>query len=243
MSWARNRLTQAHADVRGLNEKIDLGARSTGLGDAYERGTAYAVWYPRDRVPSNESLAADAELFASLLGVDNEHDLGRSPESKSPEVVLVEQATEAIARPTRTFRPGQGFGLSAQERKAVEARAMAVAKDLLTANGYEVEDVSAKRPFDYKASRGPVALCVEVKGSTARPGEILTANEVRHQREAFPNSALVVVSEIELDRKAQPPRATGGMSRWVHPWRIEDDALFPLSFSCKISRIEDAESN
>ena len=169
VNWARTKLANARADVTGLETKINLGARSTGLGDAYERGTAYAVWYPRGQTPTNESLAADAELFAGLLGVlYNEHDLGRSPDSKSPEVESAELATEAIAKPTKASRPVQGFGLSAPERKAVEMRAMAVARELLATDGYDVEDVSSKKPFDYRASKGELTLCVEVKGQPHR---------------------------------------------------------------------------
>jgi len=181
-------------------------------------------------------LVADAELFATLLGVIyNDHDLGRSPEAKAPDVFCAELAAEAIAKPTRPPRAGQGYGLTTAERKAVENRAMAVAKALLSADGFEVQDVSSSRPFDYMATRGATSLSVEVKGSTARGEEILlTANEVRHQREVFPNGALIVVSEIELDRKSEPPKASGGISRWIHPWQIEDEALSPLSFSCKV---------
>lgn len=135
-----------------------------------------------------------------------------------------------IANPLRQ-RGGQGRGLSAPERRAVELRAMNVAMDYYGQHWAKVEDVSAKCSYDLECRSGNRFLRVEVKGTTgAGASVIVTINEVEHARENAPHVALFVVSGIRLDRGGPEPIASGGTHRVFEPWNINDFDLRPLAF-------------
>jgi Domain of unknown function (DUF3883) len=58
---------------------------------------------------------------------------------------------------------------------------MEIAKDRLDTDGWQVEDVSPSKSFDYIAREGGVELHVEVKGLVGSlPQVLLTINEKRH---------------------------------------------------------------
>lgn len=124
---------------------------------------------------------------------------------------------------------GQGFGLSQDERKAVEDRAMKVAYEFLDRARWEIHDVSSTKPYDYCCHKDGIELHVEVKGSTTSGSAVLlTKNEVEHARQ-YRHVALLVVSGISLQR-GNPPVASGGHERYVYPWVIRDEGLRPLTF-------------
>jgi hypothetical protein len=145
---------------------------------------------------------------------------------------VAEELAEAVAAPLRSrHRSGQGFRLTAQERRVVERQAMDTAQAHLLAAGYEVEDVSKKRPYDFLATRDGRSIIVEVKGTTGGLGSVvLTSNEVMAHQSGHPENALIVVHSIELDRTSDPPIASGGHLFKLHPWTIDASALQPLSF-------------
>lgn len=231
VNWARQTLGSKIREVPNIQTEIDLGARKSDLGAAYALGTVAAIWYPRASIPSTGQLQSDVLRMAELLGLlYDQQDLGREPEAVSPEVAASLEAVNAIARPLSRGR-GQGYGLTAEERKSVELQAMSVARISLEGMGYDVEDVSASQSFDLKATRGEEELVVEVKGTTGRAADILlTAAEVALHQSVYPNNALLVVSEINLDRSGKKPRASGGTLRQIQPWRIEADALTPSAY-------------
>jgi len=103
--------------------------------------------------------------------------------------------------------------------------------DYFSGPGVTVRDVSARQPYDVEVTRDGVHICVEVKG-TAGDGEevLLTRGEVTHQRDAYPNNALAVVSGIRLEGPPDAPNAAGGSIQVTTPWRIADDALTPMSY-------------
>jgi hypothetical protein len=77
---------------------------------------------------------------------------------------------------------------------------------------------------------------VEVKGTTSYGEEIiLTKNEVELINTKYPDTMLIVVSRIHLDRSGTPPQASGGTLRATHPWRVEQGRLTPISYRYKIS--------
>jgi len=125
----------------------------------------------------------------------------------------------------------QGFGLSGPERRAVELRAMEVARDWLISQDYRVKDVSATDPCDYLAMKDKVKFYVEVKGTTGR-GEavILTKNEVALHKAKHPNTMLLIVKQIDLNKITDPPSVTGGSLQVISPWDITDDRLTALSY-------------
>lgn len=138
-----------------------------------------------------------------------------------------------IAEPTnRKTSSSQGFGLTAKERKAVELRAMELAYDLYTHDGWQLVDTSLSRPYDYLATKGSETLYIEVKGTTGNCNAVvLTHREVQNAKLNPDTSVLIVASDIVLDRSQKTPIATGGIiSIHFHPWKIEETQLEPLQF-------------
>ena len=70
-------------------------------------------------------------------------------------------AEKALAR-----SQGQGFARTPQERRALEDHAMSAAKKHFRRQGYKIEDVSSRRPYDLLCRKGAKELRVEVKGTT-----------------------------------------------------------------------------
>jgi hypothetical protein len=152
----------------------------------------------------------------------------------------VEEAFEVLAASDMSGAPpdrqrstpspiGQGMGLTASERRAVERRAVTVAVEHFENEGWSVRDVGNTESFDLVCEKDGVELHVEVKGTTGA-GEriILPRNEVLHARR-YPHVALAVVSEVRLV-KGVPPVAEAGALRVRAPWTIDDGDLEPLAF-------------
>jgi hypothetical protein len=154
----------------------------------------------------------------------------RKPEAESPEVLEAEEAAARTAGRRRSGT-GQGRGLSADERKALEDYSVGRATAHFEADGWSVEDVGAKKPYDLLLTRGDERLHVEVKGTTSQGAQvILTRAEVEKQREFAPHNALVVVHSIELDRTVSPPKAKGGVLHCTSPWEIREQHLKVVSY-------------
>lgn len=232
VEWAKQNLGTALTSKTGLASAIELRGQGK-LGPAYERGTVCCKYYERGSVPDESLLISDLAEFMGLLRVlYDAEDLGQAPDNPDPEVRTIEELAETVASPLRSrSRKGQGFGLTPEERRAVERRAMELARVHLIAAGYEVEDVSHNRPFDFVASTSARTVIVEVKGTTGGLGSIvLTTNEVAVHQARHPDNALIVVHSIELDRTSKPPRAGGGVLFELAPWSINASALKPLSY-------------
>ena len=130
---------------------------------------------------------------------------------------------------------GQGFGLTAAEKKVVELHAVKLAIEHLTMLGYtEIEDVGDKESFDLRALSSEKQINVEVKGSTgAASSVILTKNEVSFQKDAYPLNGLFVVSNIELTR-GEKISAQGGDIQFISPWLIDESSLNAISYQYQI---------
>jgi hypothetical protein len=131
---------------------------------------------------------------------------------------------------------GQGFGLSAAERRIVEEHAMCAATRYFERDWETVKDVSRDASFDLFCRHGTAELRVEVKGTTGTGEEIiLTKNEVREAKEG--GYALFVVSEISLiHKKTESVSASGGICRFYFPWTPEAKSLTPIAYSCQLDR-------
>jgi hypothetical protein len=160
--------------------------------------------------------------------------LGQTPGSPNPEVRDAESVVAAISRPSSSGA-GQGIGLTVEERRAVEHRAMHQATVFLTANGFAVRDVSKIESFDLLAIRGSEQIRVEVKGTTGGLSSVLlTANEVEMHRAIYPNNALVVVHSIQLLRINGLIGSSGGdLVSWL-PWKIKDENLRAITYSYRL---------
>jgi len=130
---------------------------------------------------------------------------------------------------------GQGFGLTAAEKKAVELHAVKLAIEHLTMLGYtEIEDVGDKESFDLRALSSEKQINVEVKGSTgAANSVILTKNEVSFQKDAHPLNGLFIVSNIELTR-GEKISTQGGDIQFISPWLIDESSLTAISYQYQI---------
>lgn len=135
---------------------------------------------------------------------------------------------------TRTS--GQGFGLSQAERKAVELRAMQVARAIYEDAGWEVIDTSSSNPFDLLATKESEKRFVEVKGTTGEGlSVILTHGEVRHIQGNPKRSALVIVSGIVLEKQNGKWQANGGaVTTHRDPWALSDERLSPTQYRYEI---------
>ncbi|MEU5440999.1 MrcB family domain-containing protein [Streptomyces griseofuscus] len=238
VGWARPLLAEAMAARRDLHEVIELDAR-TSLGRGYGPGNVAAIAYDRDHLPEQEVLIADLLFMTGLLrALYREERLApHIPGDLAPEVLEAEQSAARTAgrrtpSGTRPRRSGQGFLLTAEERKAVELHSVRMATEHFKAQGWSVKDVGAKESFDLLLSRGEERCHAEVKGTTSAGTEvILTRAEVEKQRRYYPHNALVVVHSIRLDRTGSKPTTTGGVLHCTSPWVVQDEDLTVISYA------------
>jgi hypothetical protein len=129
-------------------------------------------------------------------------------------------------------RGGQGFLESAEARKAIELRAMDVAAAFLASEGWQVQDVSLDRPYDFYCIRNDEHAFVEVKGTVSDGTKVLlTAGEVGFSAKHSAHMMLFVVSRIKLTTADGKIGATGGELRVLREWKPAQSALTPISYS------------
>lgn len=151
---------------------------------------------------------------------------------------LLEGARPSFSSRSNTLRKsGQGFGLSQEERKAVELHAMRIARQLYEEDGWNVVDKSGSHPFDLLASRGTDERYIEVKGTTGAGSTILlTRGEINHIQQHKHCSALVIVSNILLNESGETWVASGGIvSTHEDPWNLDLSALEATEYRYTIS--------
>jgi len=235
LRWATTSLAGQVASLPGVRRGLELGSHDK-LALAYEKTTAYSRFYPSHSLPDDLSLQADLKAFLGLLGtLYRSEDLGQSPEATSPEIVALSALVDLATNPLRHGQKqnGQGRGLTAAERKLVELEAMKHARDWLAAHGFEAEDTSLAKPYDFFATKDGVDFIVEVKGSTGGLGDIiLTKNEVAAHQFWHPNNVLIVVYGMSLSDTRSS--VSGGTIHAVEAWKINDADLVPLSFSYRV---------
>jgi len=135
-------------------------------------------------------------------------------------------AEEALAR-----SKGQGFARNPLERRALEDHAMKIAKKYFRNEGFDVDDVSARRSYDLLCRRGTKELHVEVKGTTTDGDAIvLTYNEVKHACDRRNSCVLFVLHSIRLKGK----KASGGKRFVMDPWRPQQAKLTPVSYTYRL---------
>jgi hypothetical protein len=149
-----------------------------------------------------------------------------------PQTSEAHDADHANAEIAGRGRSGQGFRGSAEQRKAIEDHSMAVAEHHLKTLGWStITDTSAGNPYDFHCTNNAGdELYVEVKGTTSNGDKlILTRGEVELHRKQFPNNALIVVYQIQLDDEPELA-ATGGQVRFISPWEIDDEQLEVIDY-------------
>ncbi len=220
----RRHLPDWHYKGRAINTAADDLKRLLG-----RNGIDALTFVP---VPPSKAKADPAyddrlsQILQRMGAVYDAEDFGRSLESVGQEAEQVQAAVRSGAA-----GGGQGFGLTAEERRAVEQHAMKHACAFLESEGYAVQDTSANRPFDFIATRDGQQIIVEVKGSTG-PAEsiLLTANEVAAHKKHFPHNMLIIVHSINLVREVAGPKASAGVRFSLRPWQVDDEYLKPLAY-------------
>lgn len=219
--WSRSVLGPWLEDLHEGTAPIQLG--DSKLGRDYAGGNIASISYELGAIPDDVTLSADLRRFAEGLGiVYREHDRRPLPREQ-PEVREAEETGERVTGQPR--KPsGAGFRTNAAEIRAIEKRAVKLAKAYYRRQGFKVKEKG--KPFDLEIKKGDVKLTVEVKGTTSDGSKVvLTGNEVIHHGEAFPNNALVVVRNIVLHRHPKSPKASGGHLYELRAWEIDHDAL------------------
>jgi len=166
-----------------------------------------------------------------LDGVDSEDledRLGGAPDNAS-----LGKAVEMVERSRMAARRGggQGRGLDAVQRRAVEDHATRVVTLRLEREGWGVSDVSREHiGYDLLATRGEEQMHVEVKGTTGEGSSVLlTKNEVSHARRDG-RATLAVVSGIRLVSAGVGWEGEHGTETVFRPWRPDDGTLTPLVY-------------
>jgi hypothetical protein len=225
--WARSVLATWLNALDDGTPAIDL--HDPHLGKGYELGNIAAVAYELDAIPDEVDLLSDARIFADGLRMLYREHARRPIPQEQPEL---REAEEAVERASGTNRKGSraGFRTSAPEIKAIETHAVAVSRAYYEAEGFKVKELG--KPFDLEVKKNDLVLTVEVKGTTSDgSGVPLTAGEVSHHAEAFPNNALVVVRNIALHRDSTSPTASGGRLYELRGWEIDVDSLRVISYA------------
>jgi hypothetical protein len=149
----------------------------------------------------------------------------------------VEELFASVEPLSTAAHGGQGFQSIVQVRRATEMHAMRSALAHFARQGWQVEDVSSRMPFDLMCTRSKHPdLKVEVKGTTGDGNKILlTRGEVNYARSAFPNMALYILHHIGVEVNDTGVATYGGSPRIILPWKIHADMLEPLSYSYSVS--------
>lgn len=133
-----------------------------------------------------------------------------------------------------------GYERDSALRRAIELHAMRVVRDWLIQEGFEVEDTSASRPYDFEARRRSELRHVEVKGTRGDGSTVfVTAGEVRDAREMPGRSVLAVVAKIEIEGNI----ASGGELKITDPWVPVDQSLEPTAYRHDLTVAEEQRSD
>ncbi len=228
VNWALGVLNKEGLDYSNFSDQIDIGSPHS-LPKSFEKATIVCKTY--DVATANESevsttIANALSLLSSIYDYCSEfNDLSQSDIAKSD--------LETTINPTKkNLNKRQGYGLSAPERKAVELRAMDVAREYLQSLGYKTRDTSASNPFDFLAEKDGEKIKVEVKGTTSSLVDsiMMTSNEVALHRNEAGTTALAIVSGIQFKVRGTNAVCDGGTLEYVYPWDIEEWSLEPKAF-------------
>ena len=226
-SWARSVIEQRWQTIAPFTDEISLGARAP-LPRTFEKATAVALRIPVDNLDTSDLdgilYGACERLGEIYLAQLDQRDVSQGDQDANDVV--------AIARPLKVQRNRQGMGLTGPERKAVELRAMLLAVEYLTSNGYQCKDTSSTESFDLMATSAGVSIKVEVKGTTSDlcDSVMMTKNEVELHKNEKGKTGLIIVSKIKLNRDPASPTATGGSVESLLGWDIDQWVTEPIAF-------------
>lgn len=234
VEWARSVIRSKNIPVDRFDDEIQL--EGNDLSTQFERATAFAKMLQVEQFTDAEFWEETASLCQILLELYEQDRMGKVPLSEQPEVLVVEaEVQDAISERGRKST-GQGRGLSAAERSAIELRAMELARHALEHDGFtEIKDVSRTESFDFSATRDGVPWLIEVKGTTSPVAEsiLLTAAELTLHQTNAGFTALVIAHDIHLKREETGPIATGGTVELLSPWSLERWNFEPIAYKAR----------
>lgn len=217
--WARKVVLEDRGSLEPFTDINDFGAKAR-LPKSFERACALVKMVAYDDIEDavmERHMTEAAEMLRAIYAAQRQ---GRelSPADQTELEIL------DITRPTANVRKGQGFGLTAKERKVVELRAMEISEEWLHSQGYRAKNTAATKPYDFEATKGDDILYVEVKGTTSDVADAIamTHGEVALHRREKGKTALMIVSGVRLDRDSNQPRASGGTLEALIGWDIDD---------------------
>lgn len=225
-AWARQVVREGVGSIEPFTDPADFGARRA-LPISFQRATAIAK-----RISVNDLATVDLDGF--LIRAAEYLRLIYQAESDGRELSPADQDELEIKRLIKPLSPrkGQGFGLSADDRKRVELQAMRLTKEWLENEGYRVRDTSANYPYDFEANNGDSKLKVEVKGTTSdNPDAVfMTRNEVDLHRTEKGSTAMFIVAGIRLETRGSEKIALGGELHVFVGWDIDEWHLTPTAY-------------
>lgn len=228
VDWAIGVLDKKGLDRSAFTDTISIGSEHS-LPKSFEKATVLCRSLRVAEITDGEVVESISQAL-SFLAVIYDH-YGQLSDLTPDDIATID--IEAIASPQRRDASSrQGFGLTGPERRAVELRAMEVALERLTVEGYDVEDVSATSSYDYLASREGGQIKVEVKGTTSEQADavFMTAKEVALHSSAQETTALLIVSGISFTQRGPQAKCTGGAVEFICPWNIGQWELIPKAF-------------
>ncbi|CUH46438.1 hypothetical protein RUA4292_00604 [Ruegeria atlantica] len=230
-SWARAIVANEFGSLEPFVDDAEFGA-TRPLPKAFQRAVAISK-----RVAYEDLEVTDfPDLFASaaerLKAIYDAQSTGRDLAPADMDEADLEKAIS----PMKIGGRRQGYGLPAAARKAVELRAMDVARIDLEGRGFEVIDRSANHSYDFEAKRHGLVMKVEVKGTTSDRADaiLMTRNEVELHRTEKGTTSLMIVSGIRLDRVGGEYSASGGTLEALDSWDVDEWMLEATAF--RVSR-------
>lgn len=228
VNWAKNTFLEAGFKLDDFSDQIDIGS-SHDLPKSFEKATVLCQRHKIETVTENEMVESICQALEYLKVIyDNYSQLKDLTQSEISQIEV-----DAIVNPSKKNAGSrQGYGLSAPERRAVELRAMKVTKEHLSSLGYELEDTSARKPFDFLAKKEGEEVKVEVKGTTSNEVDaiMMTSNEVDLHIAEQGSTALAIVSKITFLKRGSKAECNGGVLEFIYPWAIDEWHLTPKAF-------------
>ena len=192
-------------------DRVDL--EGNGLSRQFEKAIAFAIAIPTQKLEVKTFYHRLQILTKRLVDIYDAQRQGRDPLDLHQDLQTTEDQLAEVISLKKPRGKGQGRGLSALERTAVEKRAMTVAEVGLQKVGFtDIEDVSANESYDFKAKKKSVDWFIEVKGTTSSAADqfLLTAPELTLHKANVGRTALALVNQITLTRGPDGVKATGG---------------------------------
>jgi len=237
MRWGREKLKLS--DIKNPRLKFSRNLEAKGsLAEAYDRTSLCGFEYRKESIPADEQILSDVEFLLGLLSriyqmqeTDPTIPGSDSPEHQDAVAAIAEAAGRDLTAPRRQGRSR----LPQAHKKLIEEHAVEMAMKQLEKKGFtNIKDVGKNHSYDIAAKLNGIDFYIEVKG-TISLGEkvVLTKNEVLLHKQEHPNNALIVVSQINLDR-SEPPSVKGGKVLFISPWKINESELEALGYDYRI---------